>query len=43
MEDVNFPVLLKEFANYLESNGYAILAKPYEIDLAIEEFLEMKG
>lgn len=42
MEDLNLQQLLKEFANFLEGNGYCIVARPFEIDEAISEFLEMK-
>lgn len=42
MEDLNLSELLKQFTFYLEKNGYAIIAKPYEVEEAIEEFLELK-
>lgn len=42
MDDLNLPALLKEFANFLENNGYSINARPFEIEEAITEFLEMR-
>ena len=42
MEDLNLSELLKQFTVYLEKYGYAIVAKPLEVEEAIEEFLESK-